>query len=348
MPGLWPILAPKSIEDLTLVERLVSVIPLPYTAAAFVWSVTVFGPLSYIILEYLSTGAVSLPNLPNVILNFLLLFYSFLMVRYIRTRILAAETNIAPRLSGGTEAYRRAFGRMTQTLPVVVIAASMGAFFVALDVSLEILPTVPVLIGFNIAIALLDSLAFATYLWEFVVASWGLSKLGGTSLNLESFQADRLMGTRPMGNLALALTVAYFGALLLALLLFSTFLPSTPSSTATFAAFLLVGVALFFLPLRSLHNRMLAEKRRLVREVGARYPSLHHSSAPRTDHVTLDDVHARLTRLTELQELEILDRKVAGLPTWPFDIQVASRFVTIVLSVATVLVARVLTDFLRI
>jgi len=45
----------------------------------------------------------------------------------------------------------------------------------------------------------------------------------------------------------------------------------------------------------------------------------------------MDDVHSRLARLTDLQEVEMLDRKIASLPTWPFDIQVVSRFITIAL-----------------
>jgi hypothetical protein len=47
-------------------------------------------------------------------------------------------------------------------------------------------------------------------------------------------------------------------------------------------------------------------------------------------------------------EVEMLDRKIASLPTWPFDIQVVSRFITIVLSVTAVLLARVITNFLHI
>jgi len=62
----------------------------------------------------------------------------------------------------------------------------------------------------------------------------------------------------------------------------------------------------------------------------------------------LEDVHTGLARLTDLQELEMLDRRVASLPTWPFDIQVVSKFVTIVLSVTAVPLSRVITGFLHI
>jgi hypothetical protein len=51
-------------------------------------------------------------------------------------------------------------------------------------------------------------------------------------------------------------------------------------------------------------------------------------------------------RLTDLQEVEMLDRKIAVLPTWPFDVNVVSKFVAIVVSVTAVLLTRLITDYL--
>ncbi len=62
----------------------------------------------------------------------------------------------------------------------------------------------------------------------------------------------------------------------------------------------------------------------------------------------MDDVHTRLAMLTDLQEFEMLDGKIASLPTWLFDIQVVSRFITIVLSVAAILLSQLITNFLHI
>ncbi len=157
-----------------------------------------------------------------------------------------------------------------------------------------------------------------------------------------------MIGSKPMGNLALAPTIAYFGALLLVASLFSTFLPSTVIGTAAFFTSLLLGVALFFLPLTSIHAKMREEKRRLLGEVGTRYACLSQDPSAAGETATLDDVRNGLARLMALQELEIMDRKIASLPTWPFDIQVVSRFITIVLSVTAVLSARLITNFLHI
>ncbi|HVH14858.1 MAG TPA: hypothetical protein VNA15_03965 [Candidatus Angelobacter sp.] len=319
--------------------------------ATLVWSLVLPGtPGFFVVTQYLTTGSsgVSLALLPNAILSFLLPFYLFLVVRYTRLRVVAAGSPLAARLSGGLQEYERAFGRMTQSAPVVALAAILGTLLLAIYASSGILPAVPWLIAVNAFIVYLDVLTFSTYLWEFVIASLGLYKLGGGSLKLASFLEDRMMGARPMGNLALSLTTAYFGGLLVTYLLFSTFLPSSVASSVMLFAFLLLGVALFFLPLTSIHEMMQAEKRRLLREIGARYPRLDKDRSKPRENATLEDVHTGLARLTDLQEVEMLDKKIASLPTWPFDIQVVSKFITIVLSVTAVLVSRLITGFLRI
>jgi hypothetical protein len=341
--------APKPIETPTLVERFIRLIPLPYPLAALVWTV-VLGAPGFATIEFVLTGSstLSAANLPNTLLNLLLTFYLFLMVRYIRMKVVAAEALIAPRLSGGERDYHQAFAGMTRTAPVIALASTMGALLLASYGYGGIMPSAPLLIAFNVILVSLNALAFSTFLWEFAIASHGLYKLGSSSLRLGSFLEDRMMGSTPMGNLALSLTIAYFGSLLFAWLLFSTFVPSTAFGTASFAASLLLGVALFFVPLASIHAKMRMEKRRLLREIGARYARLTRNARASTDDATMDDLRVGLARLTELQELEVMERKVASLPTWPFGIQVVSRFVTIVVSVTAVLVARIVTDFLHI
>jgi len=340
-------LASSRIENYTLIERFVKLIPLPYPLAALIWSAVIpSGPVFYVI-QYLVSGGFPL-SLPNAILNFFLPFYLFIMVRYMRLRVVASEASIAARLSGGVQDYERAFGRMTQQAPVIILTIFLGTFLLASYAFAGVLPPIPGIILGNIIVVYLNALAFSTYLWEFLTASLGLHRLGGESLRLGSFLEDRMMGSKPMGNLALSLTAVYFGGLLLTDLLFSTFLPPSATGTASFLVLVLLGVVLFFLPLNSIHAEMQAEKRRLMEEVVARYPRLNPDPSQPKGTATMDDVHTRLARLTDLQEVEMLDRKIASLPTWPFDIQVVSRFITIVLSVTTVLLSRVITNFLHI
>src|SRR5438132_13250004 len=115
-----------------------------------------------------------------------------------------------------------------------------------------------------------------------------------------------MMGAGPMGNLALSLTITYYGGLLLTNLLLSTFLPPSLPAKALFIALLWMGVALFLLPLNSIHAKMQAEKRLLLREIGARYPRFNRDPSPPIENASLEDVNSRLARLTDLQELQML------------------------------------------
>ncbi len=337
-------MAPTPIENPTIIERFVSLIPLPYPLAAIIWSFVLPGSPGF----YLETATPLSPtNLTSSFLTLLLFLYLFLMVRYMRLRVVAAEALIAPKLSGGEQDYQQAFRRLTQTAPIIILTLVFGTPLLSAYASLGFLSTVLTLTA-NIITVYLASFAFLSYLWVFATASLGLHKLGGPSLKLGSFLEDRMMGAKPMGNLSLSLTITYFGGLLIVFLTLTSILPSSISSTAAYVAFLLIGVALFFLPLNSIHAKMQAEKRRLLREIGARYPRLNWDSSPPRQDATLDDVRTGLARLTDLQELEMLDKKIASLPTWPFDIQVVSKFVTIVLSVTAVLLSRLITGLLHI
>jgi len=166
-------------------------------------------------------------------------FLLFLIVRYTRLRVVAAESPLGVRLSEGPQQYQRVFGRMAQTTPVITLATILGTLILAIYASSGILPAIPWLIAVNAFVVYFDVLAFSTYLWEFTIASLGLYKLGGASLKLASFLEHRMMGARHMGNLALSLTTAYFGGLLVTYLLFATFLPSNVAASAMLFAFLL-------------------------------------------------------------------------------------------------------------
>lgn len=339
----------RSFRSPTLVERLVGLVPLPYPWAALIWAIVLPSGLGFDLLAYLGTGTtpLSISTLPNAVLNLIFVLYAFLMIRYLRSRIVAAEAPIVARLSGESEDYDRAFGRMSQTLPVIIMTAFFGTLILVGYAAQGILANFFVSLA-NVIVVYLGSLVFLTLLWEFAVASWGLHKLGGSSLRLGSFLEDRMMGVRPMGNLALSMATAYFGIVLLAALLFSTINPPTLATQWPFIAFLILGVALFFLPLNSIHAKMQAEKRRLLREINARYPSLRPDALPPKENATMADVQAGLAKLTDLQEVEMLDRRISSLPTWPFDVNVASKFIAIILSVTAVLLSRLITNFLHI
>ena len=340
---------PRAVENPSLIERFISSVPLPYPLAAIFWA-AILGSPGYYTVQLLETGTINftLDQLPAEVLFFVVPLYLFLMPRYMRMRVVAAEASIVPRLSGGEDDYHNSFGRMTLTAPVVPLTLVIGTITLSFRAFSDAIPKFSALAIYNTVTIYMVSFALSTSLWMFAMASLGLHRLGGSSLKLGPFLEERMMGAKPMGSLALSLTVVYFGGLLIVILLFSSFIGTDTSLQALIFAFLFLGVAMFFLPLNSIHARMQAEKRRLQRDVGARYLQLSYTSSSPAENATLEDVRNALTRLSDLQQLEMIDKKVAALPTWPFDIQLVSKFITIVLSVTAVLLSRVITGFLHI
>ncbi len=108
-----------------------------------------------------------------------------------------------------------------------------------------------------------------------------------------------------------------------------------------------MGVVMFFLPLNSLHLKMVAEKTRSQQELNRKFLVM-----TKTTEVTSTDVSTNaknndaIGQLLRLKEFEITERKLASTPSWPFDVQVLARLITIVLSVTAVLLSRLITDYL--
>ena len=336
-----------SIEKPVILERFVMIIPGPYWLSALIWATALTSGLGFDAISLIATGKspLSLATIPNTLLNLLFFFYALLMLRYIRQRVVAEEAHIAPRLKGGTADYHKAFGRMTRTFPPFLIALAVSALLLYSYAINGVLSSTWLILA-NMIVGFLGSFSTTTYIWEFGSVCWGLHKLGGESLDLVPFLEDRLMGTRPFGNLALSLTIAYFGEILIATLLFATLPGFSIGTIVAVDILLIIGIGLFFLPLNSVHVRMQQEKRRLVREIGARYPRPRQEPSQLNQNATLNDVHAGVVRLTDLQEVEMLDRKITALPTWPFEVNVLSKFVAILVSVTAVLLTRLITDYL--
>lgn len=339
------------VETPTLVERFISLAHLPYPLAALFWSI-VLGSPGYYTLQYLTTrtSTFSIADLPTETLFFLVPLYLFLAVHYLRMRIVAGEAPIAVSLTGGEEDYHKAFGRMNLALPPVALAFLFGTPILSLLNGPYYTVGLNVQAIFEILVVYIITLAFSTYAWVFAIASLGLHNLGSSSLKLGSFLEERMMGAKPMGNLALSMTIAYFAGLLIVIVLFAGMLANV-TAELLFLGLIILGIALFILPLNGIHKRMQVEKRRILHEIGARYAQMNQANqanSPTTEKATLDDLNLKLERLNNLQQLEMLDRKASSLPTWPFDIQVVSKFITIVLSVTAVLLSRVITGFLHI
>jgi hypothetical protein len=339
-------------EKPSLIERFVQLIPLPYPLAALTWTI-VLDPFGFRLAKYLQSGGTSFPLLSpnpyNEFFGILLAFYLYYVVRYLRLRVLAAEPLISPVMSGGEGAYHSVFGRLTSNRPIILLTIILEALA---------LPTTGTMLGFSalsgysLITQFVVLLAFACFVWEYSVSNWGLHKLGQSQLKLRPFLEDRFMGARSIGNVALSSTVAYLGGLLLFFLDSATFLPVT--TNLGFAGFFLVllalGIVMFFLPLNSVHKKMQAEKAERQRELSRQFITIKQATQVQSSNGpgSVENVEKAITDLLRLKDLEITDRKLASTPTWPFDVQLLAKLITIVVSVTAVLLSRIITSFLHI
>ena len=95
---------------------------------------------------------------------------------------------------------------------------------------------------------------------------------------------------------------------------------------------ILLGVLLFFVPLNRLQRRMVIEKQ--IEKAGLT-PKLRALFQESTE-VDSDP------NLSEMFRLDMMDRKISSMATWPFDIGILGRLSVIALSVTAILISRII------
>jgi hypothetical protein len=189
---------------------------------------------------------------------------------------------------------------------------------------------------FDILSLAVATLALSSVVWTYYSITKGIHRFSQARWELRPYYEDPFLGLRPIGSLALTLASVYFG--FIALILLSVFAsPGTP----TVADFLGVGgflfgliafgVVLFFFPLRRLHWRMLAEKRNARSAMLPKLRAvLENPSNPSSGAYA-----------GEVLRVDMLDRKVAGIAVWPYDVGILGRLSVIAASVTAILISRI-------
>ena len=156
-------------------------------------------------------------------------------------------------------------------------------------------------------------------------------------LGLQPFHKDRHLGLRPLGSLALHLTIVYLA--FVGILVATSALGEPAAGFYVLQSVLLVaGLLLFFLPLMRLHRLMLKQKRmdrdRLVEKSAAVF------EAP-LETFSQDD-------LSRAFLLDMRRKEISSIAEWPFDTSVLAKLTIIVLSVTAALIARYIAALLHI
>ena len=348
-------------ESLTLAERFIVAFRLPYGLGCILVGFGLFGILNTVLSKDVETGdltqavvaALSLQNLATSVL----FAYSFYAPRYMRTKLLEAGRSLPALLPEKEGGFRTTFRGVSSTRPqvatwIVFLAALLLAFNVAIVFGgsstfrfntggtfsiLEFLATIVDIVSLAVV-----TLALSSVVWTYWSISKGMRRFSGAPLELRPYYEDPFLGLKPVGSLALSLASVYFGFIALFLLALLTS-PSTPmigdlvGVGGFLFALIFLGVLLFFLPLAKLHRRMMAEKKGARAALNPQLRMLFQESPNRSS----DDVGYLL-------RVDLMDRKVAAMALWPYDVGILGRLSVIAVSVTAILISRILALFFHI
>jgi hypothetical protein len=271
-------------------------------------------------------------SISNRLLGGILLVYGLIAPRYMRGKLLQNENSISALLPNGEREFHSLFGKVSAIGPTLILFVlfSVLVFITSL--------TGPFVLRLSdLSYAAVLSLGLASILWPYYTSSSGIHSMGAVKLNLRPYFADPHLGLRPVGSLALSLAAAYFAGIGLGTLNAISYGTDVYGYLAL-GILILLGILFFFLPLLRLHQRMLLQKRLERSKVGEKLGEIFQN----------DDKENVPVELSRMFRLEMMERKISVVATWPFDVQILSRLVVIVLSVTTVLLARVVAYYLKI
>ena len=359
-----PVATPKveGPERPTLLERAIGFIPLPYVASCVLLAL-IFGNPGSILARYLDTGDINeaisgspyappaaspiwLRLLVDTIWT-LLMVYVLLSVRSMRLRVAAAKPALLPLLPRGEENFNRIFGPVSHSGPPAALAILL---FVPFSLSIVVTfsrTTGPFESAFLAVSTGLTIFTYPTFLWVYFRSIRGAHVLGKEPLRLKPYHEDPMMGLRPLGLLSLSLALAHFVGLGLLTVAISLEPGASPPEAAILPVVLiLLGILLFFLPLYRVHGMMVRERQRAQALARSQYTRLAQGQDnPGSDgsDTMMAEVRNILADLRDAFRLDMEDRRIAAIPTWPFDTRILGRLAVIVLSVMAILLARIIT-----
>jgi len=333
----------------SLIERIINFFPGPYIVKCLLFS-CLFGVPGLLLFRFFDTldaqaalevfGPLQWQNIVTFsFANFVLLFYAAYGIRYMRSRIAAMVTQVEQLMPKEGRTVQDIFHLVCAFLPAAVLSILLAV------VSLWSFPNQGQHASGPISLALLVVsfpfiyLVYGTFIWTYVSSILCLYDLSRQPLRLLEFYEDDHLGVKSLGSLSLALALIYF--LGLALIFFS-FLSIPPPLELAVVIMILAGIILFFLPLISVHNKMLDKKRDEREKLKNHYTQvLKFIDEPSRTGDTIEVRHLRY-----MMAVDIIDRQVTAIPEWPIDAGSWTRTSAVVLTVVISIVTRIGLTFL--
>ncbi len=284
------------------------------------------------------TGS-SIPSQLGVITQsvwFITIFSLINITQFMRLKLVATEPELISLSPEGEETVHRAF----RLVPKIVPQAILGILFISAS-----LPSLNSSITFaagpffgiwNFISTVLLDLMFGCFIWIYASSLWGLHKLGKEPLKLKPYFEDTMLGAKPVGSIALTLFLSYFTIVGIGTL--GILIAPDPLGTVMLTGFIVAGVALFFLPLNSIHRRMQREKHIQQASIRRELALLNAPTNPIEPKLQRDT----LLRVSELMALQMRRDDASKISTWPLDTTILSRFAAVIISLITILISRVI------
>ncbi len=340
-----------SCEKQTVIERIINVFPGPYILKCLIFS-SIFGVPILLLTRFLDTlnlqAALTIfgPLLWQNILtfsfaNFVLLFYAVYGIKFMRSKLSAAMPeikNIIP--EKGSKNLNDIFKPICSLVPAVIvslllIAVSLASFpDQASQHSVGPISLAQVILSFPFVY-----FAYGTFIWVYSSSIKCLHDLGKQPLKLAEFYEDAYLGVKPIGSLSLSLALVYFSGLGL---VFFSFLSIPAPLEFALVVMILGGIALFFLPLNTIHGKM-RERKQMERE---RIKTLHMLQKDSIDKSLQSVQELNEEKLSHMLAVDIVDRHVSSIPEWPFDSKTLTWLSAIVLTVVASIITRYVTILL--
>ena len=262
-------------------------------------------------------------------------FLSQVVMRYITKQVGKLEEYSQSMSEGGSAVDLRLLFSMRGILLLWIFTAVVIQPFYALGVPRSFTVTQILFTGY-IPWLYLD-LVVSTFIWVWSYSLFSIYRMGKLPLRLKSFIEDRTLGLRPFGLFTARFTVLFlipWGYLFLPQFLVGY---ATPPLTILFGSFFALGFVFFLLPLRPLRTKLHAARAEELKWLVPRYKSiLQH-----LQNVNTGSADSAL--IAELNAIDKIQRDVHQIRNWPFDTGIAVRFSAVILSVLTVILARILT-----
>jgi hypothetical protein len=341
-------------EQSTPAERLLRFIPVPYAVACGLFAAITTFPVQFLA-AYADTLSLDesfrltfnytneldpTPGIASQVLWSSSLGFVLYMVRLLRLRLLQSEADMLPISKDGEAGIRRSFGSVSRWRPPLLMTILITTVALLLILPAYVQPGM-----FSIAYWLvglpLQSFVLCSFLWEYFAKLRGLHRFGRGSLRLQPYYEDGMFGTKALGALSLRLFVVFFA--FMGMNLVSTIFTPVPTtavaltSVAFFAIPIAIGVPILLLPLNSVHQEMLREKKRLQSSIRKSLLSLAEQ------HGNPGDTGEALKAMATIMSLQARKHEVDRLPSWPFDTAVLGRIAAIILSVTAILISRFIT-----